>query len=64
MLALSGLLSVLFGALLLYNPVGGALAVVWLIGVYSVVFGVLLLIFGVKLRGLVRSVAHMVSNAV
>jgi uncharacterized membrane protein HdeD (DUF308 family) len=64
MLALSGLLSVLFGGLLLYNPVGGALAVVWLIGAYSVVFGILLLAFGIKLRGLERSAPHMVPNAV
>jgi uncharacterized membrane protein HdeD (DUF308 family) len=63
-LGLSGLLSVLFGALLLYNPVGGALAVVWLIGTYSVLGGILLLIFGIKLRGLVRSAPKIVPNAV
>jgi uncharacterized membrane protein HdeD (DUF308 family) len=55
---------VLFGGLLLYNPVGGALAVVWLIGAYSIVFGILLLAFGIKLRGLERSAHHMVPNAV
>ena len=63
-LALSGILSVLFGALLLYNPVGGALAVVWLIGLYALISGMLLLVFGIKLRGLVRSAPHMVPNAV
>src|SRR6267143_3082093 len=55
LLALSGIISILFGAMLLYNPVAGALAVVWLIGAYSVFFGLLLLVFGIKLRGLVRS---------
>ena len=64
LLALSGILSVLFGALLFYNPIGGALTVVWLIGAYSVFFGLLLLVFGIKLRGLVRSVPHMVPKAV
>ena len=65
MLVLSGILSVLFGLLLLFNPTGGVLAVVWIIGAYSVVFGVLLLILGVKLRGLERSLLHnMVPNAV
>jgi uncharacterized membrane protein HdeD (DUF308 family) len=64
LLALSGVVSVLFGAMLLYNPVGGALAVVWLIGAYSVFFGLLLLIFGIKLRGLVRSADNMVPHAV
>lgn len=45
---------------LLYNPVAGALAVVWLIGAYAVVFGILLLAFGIKLRGLERSLPHAV----
>jgi uncharacterized membrane protein HdeD (DUF308 family) len=64
LLILSGVLSVLFGFLLLYNPAGGALAVVWLIGAYSVFFGLLLLVFGIKLRGLVRSADNMVPHAV
>lgn len=64
LLALSGVLSVLFGAMLLYNPVGGALAVIWLIGAYSVFFGLLLLVFGIKLRGLVRTADNMVPHAV
>jgi uncharacterized membrane protein HdeD (DUF308 family) len=64
LLALSGIISILFGAVLLYNPVAGALAVVWLIGIYAVLDGILLLAFGIKLRGLVRSVSHMVPNAV
>jgi uncharacterized membrane protein HdeD (DUF308 family) len=52
LLVLGGLASVLFGVLLLINPGAGALAVVWLIGVYAVVYGVLLLALGFKLRGL------------
>jgi uncharacterized membrane protein HdeD (DUF308 family) len=57
LLALSGIASVLFGVLLLLNPFAGALAVVWIIGVYAVVYGVLLLALGFKLRGLERA-AH------
>jgi uncharacterized membrane protein HdeD (DUF308 family) len=64
LLALSGVLSVLFGALLLYNPVRGALAVVWLIGAYSIVFGILLIAFGIKLRALERSAPRMVAHPV
>jgi uncharacterized membrane protein HdeD (DUF308 family) len=64
LLALSGILSVLFGVLLLYNPVGGALAVVWIIGAYSIVFGILLMAFGIKLRGLVRSATRLVASPV
>jgi uncharacterized membrane protein HdeD (DUF308 family) len=53
-----------FGAVLLYNPVAGALAVVWIIGVYAVIFGILLAALGFKLRGLERSLPHMVPTAV
>jgi uncharacterized membrane protein HdeD (DUF308 family) len=51
LLALSGLLSVFFGALMLLNPGVGALAVVWIIASYAIVFGVLLIALGLKLKG-------------
>ena len=50
LLGLSGLLSVIFGVLMLINPGAGALAVIWVIGAYAVVFGVLLIALGIKLR--------------
>jgi uncharacterized membrane protein HdeD (DUF308 family) len=52
MLALSGVLSVLFGILLLVWPATGALAVVFLIGLYAIVFGVVLVALGLRLRRL------------
>jgi len=64
MLVLAGIASLLFGIALLVNPNVGALAVVWLIGAYSIVFGVLLLSLGVKLRGLVRAAHQMTPRAV
>jgi uncharacterized membrane protein HdeD (DUF308 family) len=42
---------VVFGALLMIWPAAGALAVVWMIGIYAIVFGVLLLILAFRLRG-------------
>ena len=42
MLILSGGVSVLFGAYMLVSPTRGALAVVWIIAVWSIAFGVLL----------------------
>lgn len=50
-LGLGGLASVIFGLLLLFRPGAGALAVIWLIGLYAVVFGVLLLMLAFRLRG-------------
>jgi len=52
LLVLSGIASVLFGAILFAAPTAGALAVVWLIGAYSLIAGLLLLVLGFKLRGM------------
>lgn len=35
----SGIISILFGMILIANPAVGALAVVWIIGIYALVFG-------------------------
>src|SRR5438270_6972165 len=48
----SGVLSVIFGILLVVQPGAGALAVVWLIGIYAVIFGVAMLALAWRLRGL------------
>jgi uncharacterized membrane protein HdeD (DUF308 family) len=56
-LALAGVLSVLFGVLLLARPGAGALTVVFLIASYAVAFGVLMLMLAFKLRGLPERVA-------
>lgn len=50
MLILSGALSVLFGIVLLVQPGAGALALVWLIGVYAILFGILNIAFAFRLR--------------
>jgi uncharacterized membrane protein HdeD (DUF308 family) len=51
-LVLMGLASILFAVLLLWNPVAGAAAVIWLIAWYAVVLGILAIFFGFRLRSL------------
>ena len=59
-LGLSGLGSVIFGILLAVWPTAGAVALVWLIGAYAVMFGLLLLWLAFRLRaGVVGSPAPL-----
>jgi uncharacterized membrane protein HdeD (DUF308 family) len=48
----TGAISVLFGVLLFLWPVAGALGVVWLIGFFSIVFGISLVMTAFRLRKL------------
>jgi uncharacterized membrane protein HdeD (DUF308 family) len=50
LLGLSGVLSVVFGVAMLARPVEGLLAIVWVIAAYSIVFGILLLVLGFRLK--------------
>jgi uncharacterized membrane protein HdeD (DUF308 family) len=50
LLLISGLLSVLFGIALAIWPAAGLVAVTWLIGAYSIIFGILLIVLGFRLR--------------
>jgi uncharacterized membrane protein HdeD (DUF308 family) len=50
LLRLSGVLSVLFGIVMFVQPGAGALAVIWAIGSFAIVFGVLLIWLGFKLK--------------
>jgi uncharacterized membrane protein HdeD (DUF308 family) len=49
-LALAGVLSVIFGVVLVIAPGAGLLSLLWLIGSFTLVFGVLMLIHGFSLR--------------
>jgi uncharacterized membrane protein HdeD (DUF308 family) len=50
LMALNGALSLVFGVLIMVAPLAGALAVVWLIGAYALVSGLVLLALGLRLR--------------
>jgi uncharacterized membrane protein HdeD (DUF308 family) len=51
LLGLSGVISMIFGAVIIAYPQAGALAVAWMIGAFAIPFGLLLLMFGFRLRG-------------
>ena len=51
-LILMGLASIAFAVLLLWNPIAGAAAVIWLTAWYAVVIGILAIFFGFRLRSL------------
>jgi uncharacterized membrane protein HdeD (DUF308 family) len=51
-LIIGGALSILFGVILaVIGPVAGLLSLIWLIGVYAVAFGILMLITSFQVRG-------------
>ncbi len=51
-LILGGIASIVFGVLLIVYPGPGLLSVIWLIGLYSVIFGIALLMLGFRLKSL------------
>ncbi|HET8562692.1 MAG TPA: HdeD family acid-resistance protein [Candidatus Binatia bacterium] len=55
-LGLSGLASVVFGVLLVVWPRSGLVAISWIIGLYAIAFGIMLLVLGSRLRGLNKSI--------
>lgn len=52
LLIIGGALSILFGIFLLARPGEGALAVIWAIGGYAIIFGIILIALAFRLRAL------------
>jgi uncharacterized membrane protein HdeD (DUF308 family) len=57
LLALSGLLSIAFGVLVLAFPFAGAVGISWVLGSYAMVGGIILIALGVKIRSSVAVMA-------
>ncbi|MGW0043083.1 HdeD family acid-resistance protein [Rhodococcus sp. NPDC003348] len=53
----ASLLAVLFGVLLLIFPGSGILGIIWLLGVYAIVFGLFLIIGSFQIRSLARDLS-------
>jgi len=57
LMALAGALSVVFGILIAAQPAAGLLAVVWLIGAYAIIVGIMFIVVYFESRSLAASVA-------
>ena len=58
-LILGGILSVIFGILIWRNVAVGALTIVWLIGIYAILFGITLIALAFKVKGIQDNVASL-----
>jgi uncharacterized membrane protein HdeD (DUF308 family) len=54
---IAGIASIAFGVLMVYYPLAGALAIIWLISAYAIVFGILMIGFSLRLRAHVHTPA-------
>jgi uncharacterized membrane protein HdeD (DUF308 family) len=50
----TGIVSIVFGVLLFWRPLVGATALVWTIGIYAVVFGMMGILHGIQIFGIRR----------
>jgi len=57
-LGVAGVVSIIFGAFVLISPGAGALALVWLIALQSIVTGVLFIMIGLRVRSAERTLGH------
>ena len=50
LLVLSGLVSIIFGALLVWRPLLGIVGLVWALGIFGLVYGALLVSLAIRMR--------------
>jgi uncharacterized membrane protein HdeD (DUF308 family) len=63
LMILSGVVSIVFGVLLIAQPSAGEIAIVWLLGAYALLFGLLTLMFAFRLRAMRERVGRRASGA-
>lgn len=63
-LILSGILSVVFGGLVIARPNAGALSIIWLIGTYAILYGVMLLTIAIRMKSLVSRARSAAAAAI
>jgi uncharacterized membrane protein HdeD (DUF308 family) len=62
LLVVDGILSAAFGILCMFQPAAGVLSVLWLIGVYAIVYGAALVVLALRLRNLESKVEQIFTN--
>jgi len=63
LMILSGVISIVFGALLIAQPGAGEIAIVWLLGAYALLFGLLTLMLALRLRSMRDTIGRRASGA-
>ena len=64
LLILSGVVSIIFGILLIAQPSAGAISIVWLLGAYTLLFGILMLMLALRVRGMRDTIGRQSTGAV
>ena len=59
LLGITGVLSIMLGILLLGSPAAGGLALLWMIGVYAIVFGIMLFALGLRMLSVERHMSQL-----
>jgi uncharacterized membrane protein HdeD (DUF308 family) len=60
LLILGGIASIVFGILMIVYPLAGVVTVIWLIGAYAIVFGVMMIGLSLRLRPFAKHEAALV----
>ena len=58
-LLIGGIVGIIFGIVLIASPAAGALALLWVIGLFALVFGVVHVVWAFRLRSAAKAVAAM-----